>query len=201
MEQTLGNITHYLNLKLAEGAAEAPSPRWLPIEYSAGKLPWTVSGGLMARKALGSVLPEVDGIFMHTTTLALMCVALSKKAHHPVYGRDAGEQAPHAQRVRTERAERSSRTGEALPLPQGLRHRDRARWLVQLGQGLFRRGLRLSRRRRRGDPARRRFSLHSLLAIASMSCRVCSSSVGTSSARAATCCWMCSGSGCAGVQS
>jgi glycosyltransferase involved in cell wall biosynthesis len=79
MEQTLGNVTHYLNLKRAEAAAGAPEPRWLPIEYSAGRLPWTVSGGLMARKALGRVLPEVDGIFMHTTTLALMCVDYFRK--------------------------------------------------------------------------------------------------------------------------
>ncbi|HKO47525.1 MAG TPA: glycosyltransferase family 4 protein [Polyangiaceae bacterium] len=79
MEQTLGNITHYLNLKLAEAAAEAPGPRWLPIDYRAGRLPWTVSGGLMARQALGSILPEVDGIFMHTTTLALMCVDYFRK--------------------------------------------------------------------------------------------------------------------------
>jgi glycosyltransferase involved in cell wall biosynthesis len=74
MEQTLGNITHYLNLRRAEAVAQAPGPRWLPIEYRAGRLPWTLTGGWLARKALGDVLPEVDGIFMHTTTLAAMCV-------------------------------------------------------------------------------------------------------------------------------
>ena len=79
MEQTLGNITHYLNLKRAEAVAVSPGPRWLPIEYQAGRLPWTVQGGLIARKALGEVLPEVDGIFMHTTTLALMCVDYFRK--------------------------------------------------------------------------------------------------------------------------
>jgi glycosyltransferase involved in cell wall biosynthesis len=79
MEQTLGNVTHYLNLRRAESAAEPPGPRWLPVEYNAGRLPWTLTGGLMARNALSKVLPEVDGIFMHTTTLALMCVDYFRK--------------------------------------------------------------------------------------------------------------------------
>lgn len=79
MEQTLGNITHYLNLRSAEAMAEAPGLRWLPIEYRAGRLPWTVTGGLLARKALAAALPEVDGVFMHTTTLALMCTDLLRK--------------------------------------------------------------------------------------------------------------------------
>src|SRR4051812_31502240 len=76
MEQTLGNVTHYLNLRNAESEAPAPGPRWLPIDYRAGRLPWTVRGGLAARHALGAMMPEIDGIFMHTTTLALMCVDL-----------------------------------------------------------------------------------------------------------------------------
>lgn len=74
MEQTLGNVTHYLNLRKAEAAAGTPLPRWLPIEYTDGKLPWTARGGLLARRALQGVLPDVDGIFIHTTTLALLCV-------------------------------------------------------------------------------------------------------------------------------
>jgi glycosyltransferase involved in cell wall biosynthesis len=74
MEQTLGNVTHYLNLRKAEAAAGAPAPRWLPIEYRDGRLPWTARGGLLARRALAGVLPEVDGVFIHTTTLALLCV-------------------------------------------------------------------------------------------------------------------------------
>jgi glycosyltransferase involved in cell wall biosynthesis len=79
MEQTLGNVTHYLNLRQAESEAELPGPRWLPIEYSQGRLPWTIRGGWLARKALAEVLPEVDGIFMHTTTLALLCVDYFRK--------------------------------------------------------------------------------------------------------------------------
>jgi glycosyltransferase involved in cell wall biosynthesis len=75
MEQTLGNVVHYLNLRREESASEAPGPRWLPIEYRESRLPWTLTGGLLARKALADVLAEVDGIFMHTTTLALLSVA------------------------------------------------------------------------------------------------------------------------------
>ena len=71
MEQTLGNITHYLNLRSAEPLATAVLPRWLPIEYRPGVLPWTVTGGWLARNALLPVLDQVDGVFIHTMTLAL----------------------------------------------------------------------------------------------------------------------------------
>jgi len=74
MEQTLGNITHYMNLRREESVAAAPGPHWVPIEYRAGRLPWTLTGGWQARKALEGVLADVDGVFIHTTTLALMCV-------------------------------------------------------------------------------------------------------------------------------
>jgi glycosyltransferase involved in cell wall biosynthesis len=79
MEQTLGNVTHYLNLRRAESMAEAPGPHWLPIEFRASRVPWTITGGRLARRALSDVMPQVDGIFMHTTTLALLCVDLFRK--------------------------------------------------------------------------------------------------------------------------
>ncbi|SFV33398.1 glycosyltransferase family 4 protein [Hyphomicrobium facile] len=75
MEQTLGNITHYLNLRRHEDALAGFAPRWLPVEYSAGpiaRVPWTVTGGLAARRALKPHLKDVDGVFIHTTTLALL---------------------------------------------------------------------------------------------------------------------------------
>ncbi|MEI9941321.1 MAG: glycosyltransferase family 4 protein [Pseudomonadota bacterium] len=74
MEQTLGSITHYLNLRRDESASQEPLPRWLPIEFEHGRLPWTVTGSLRARRALGDVLSEIDGIFMHTTTIAPLSV-------------------------------------------------------------------------------------------------------------------------------
>jgi glycosyltransferase involved in cell wall biosynthesis len=76
MEQTLGNITHYLNLRRADSTAVAPGPVWLPIEFRSSRVPWTITGGRLARKALVDVMPQVDGIFMHTTTLALLCMDL-----------------------------------------------------------------------------------------------------------------------------
>jgi len=70
MEQTLGNITHYLNLRQHD--IDDGGPRmWIPIEYRAGKVPWTITGSVLARRAVGRVVGGVDGIFIHTTTLAL----------------------------------------------------------------------------------------------------------------------------------
>lgn len=71
MEQTLGSVTHYLNLRAEESAARGVIPRWLPIEYSPSRVPWAFAGSLRARRALLPVLDGVDGLFIHTTTLAL----------------------------------------------------------------------------------------------------------------------------------
>jgi glycosyltransferase involved in cell wall biosynthesis len=79
MEQTLGSITHYMNLRREESAAETPRPRWMPIEFRESRLPWTVTGSWLARRALKPVLEEVDGIFIHTTTLAPLSVDLFRK--------------------------------------------------------------------------------------------------------------------------
>jgi len=73
MEQTLGSVTHYLNLREHEGESGRTLPLWLPIEYRGGFLPWTIHGSLMARRTLAPVLREIDGIFVHTTTLAPFC--------------------------------------------------------------------------------------------------------------------------------
>jgi glycosyltransferase involved in cell wall biosynthesis len=70
MEQTLGSVTHYLNLRGAESVLNGGPRRWLPIEYHSGRLPWTLPGSLSARRALKPVLDDVDGIFIHTMTLA-----------------------------------------------------------------------------------------------------------------------------------
>ncbi len=73
MEQTLGSVTHYLNLRREE-SAEFGGQHWLPIDFQSSKLPWTVTGSWAARKALKQVLSDVDGVFMHTTTLAPLCI-------------------------------------------------------------------------------------------------------------------------------
>ncbi|HYQ18459.1 MAG TPA: glycosyltransferase family 4 protein [Polyangiaceae bacterium] len=77
MEQTLGSITHYLNLRRHESAYAGCNARWLPVEYRDAAIagtPWTVTGSLAARRALKPVLEDVDGIFIHTATLAPLTV-------------------------------------------------------------------------------------------------------------------------------
>jgi glycosyltransferase involved in cell wall biosynthesis len=71
MEQTLGNITHYLNLREAVLPVGQEPPHWVPIEYRASKLPWTLTGGWLARRELQARMRDVDGVFIHTMTLAL----------------------------------------------------------------------------------------------------------------------------------
>lgn len=74
MEQTLGNSTHYLNLRQHESVLPNCKPRWLPIHYQGGRVPWTITGSLRARSALRESLDDVDAIFMHTATLAPLTV-------------------------------------------------------------------------------------------------------------------------------
>jgi glycosyltransferase involved in cell wall biosynthesis len=100
MEQTLGNVTHYLNMRKHEGEAGCLT-RWLPVEYQNGSVPWTVTGSLLARRALRPALREVDAVFMHTATLAPLTVdyfrhkptilssdgtPLNKRGMRPAYG-------------------------------------------------------------------------------------------------------------------
>jgi glycosyltransferase involved in cell wall biosynthesis len=70
MEQTLGSITHYLNLRREESASEDPKPFWIPIQHRETRVPWLLTASWLTRKAVGAVLNDIDGIFMHTTTLA-----------------------------------------------------------------------------------------------------------------------------------
>jgi len=79
MEQTLGSVTHYLNLRQAEDALEGDRPRWVPIAYAPARVPWTINGGISARRALRAVVGEVDGVFIHTTTLAPLSVDLIRR--------------------------------------------------------------------------------------------------------------------------
>ena len=79
MEQTLGSITHYLNLKREEDAAGLPLPRWLPVEYEQGRLPWSLTGSLLARRAVRPVIDEVSGLFFHTNTIGLLCPDYSRR--------------------------------------------------------------------------------------------------------------------------
>ena len=73
MEQPLGNVTHYLNLRAAEQqAASWLQAHWLPIEFRRTRVPWAVSGSLDASQALLRVQRDVDVTFIHTTTIGLL---------------------------------------------------------------------------------------------------------------------------------
>jgi glycosyltransferase involved in cell wall biosynthesis len=85
MEQTLGSITHYLNLRRHETAYDGCKPQWLPVEYREAAIagtPWTVTGSMAARRALKPVLEGVDAVFLHTATLAPLTVDYFR--HKPV---------------------------------------------------------------------------------------------------------------------
>jgi glycosyltransferase involved in cell wall biosynthesis len=79
MEQTLGNITHYLNLRRAEASNGSDPHRWIPIEFKQTPLPWTVPASWATRRALTPIISQLDGVFMHTMTLALGSVDLFAK--------------------------------------------------------------------------------------------------------------------------
>jgi len=79
MEQTLGSITHYENLRRQEATSPLNPPRWLPIDFAHGKLPWTITGSLRTRNALRPIIDEIDGVFIHTTTIAPLSVDLFRK--------------------------------------------------------------------------------------------------------------------------
>jgi glycosyltransferase involved in cell wall biosynthesis len=72
MEQTLGSVTHYLNLRREEREAAGFNLRWVPIEFAKGRLPWTLTGSVLTRRALKPQLPELRGCFIHTTTIAML---------------------------------------------------------------------------------------------------------------------------------
>jgi glycosyltransferase involved in cell wall biosynthesis len=79
MEQTLGSITHYLNLRREESECPGGPPNWLPVDFRSTRVPWALAGSLRARQLIASVLPEVDGLFVHTTTLSLLSRDLFSK--------------------------------------------------------------------------------------------------------------------------
>ena len=117
MEQTLGSITHYLNLRRHEAVVTGCTPRWLPVEYRDGRVPWTVTGSLAARRALKPVLRDVDAIFMHTATLAPLTVDYFRRRPAILSrGRHAAQQARHAGRIRLEVGTTQGRADQAPTL-------------------------------------------------------------------------------------
>src|SRR3954468_1199455 len=79
MEQTLGSITHYVNLRREESAAGDLPVRWVPVEYREGRMPWAVTGIVLARRAVRATAHSLRGAFVHTTTIALLLGKLLRR--------------------------------------------------------------------------------------------------------------------------
>jgi glycosyltransferase involved in cell wall biosynthesis len=85
MEQTLGNVTHYRNLRDVMAEQTELAPTWLPIPFDvhgpARLVPllrsnWSVRASWRARRALGAALAarRHDALFFHTQTAAIFSV-------------------------------------------------------------------------------------------------------------------------------
>jgi glycosyltransferase involved in cell wall biosynthesis len=82
MEQTLGHVTHYRNLRQWAETDSGLAPEWLEVEFSASdrweRLPgsrsnWTLRASLRARDRVRETLAKkrLDGLFFHTQVTAL----------------------------------------------------------------------------------------------------------------------------------
>lgn len=90
MEQTLGHVTHGLNLHHAIESDPTICPVWLPMSYAGTdrweripgiKSNWSLKGSLRTKDALNDVLAKqkLDALFIHTQTLALFSVPLMRQ--------------------------------------------------------------------------------------------------------------------------
>ena len=87
MEQTLGHMTHYRNLRAATADRPGLSATWLPIPFSAGPVGrlvplfrgnWSVRASWRARRALGAELARgpLDAALFHTQVASLFSIDL-----------------------------------------------------------------------------------------------------------------------------
>jgi glycosyltransferase involved in cell wall biosynthesis len=85
MEQALGHVTHYLNLRAFCERRPEIAPVWLPVPFGVGGLSklvpvmrsnWSVRASLRARRALDSVRARqpLDAIVFHTQVTSLFSV-------------------------------------------------------------------------------------------------------------------------------
>ncbi len=82
LEQTLGHVTHSMNLKQSLSETEGVDVRWFDVNYRPAdlryrvppvSLNWSLRGSLMARDILNSAAAKSsDAIFIHTLTIALL---------------------------------------------------------------------------------------------------------------------------------
>jgi len=89
MEQTLGHVTHHLNLATAVHRQTTVLPTWIPIPFQTSGLErivpayatnWSVRASLRARRRLGSALAgrRHDALFFHTQVTSLFSVGLMR---------------------------------------------------------------------------------------------------------------------------
>ncbi|MBW4440437.1 MAG: glycosyltransferase family 4 protein [Plectolyngbya sp. WJT66-NPBG17] len=90
VEQMLGHVTHYQNLRQWVKQDPSVCPTWLPIEANQNDLwehlpivrtNWSLKSSLRARDAIRSSLhvQALDGLFLHTQTVALFASSLMQQ--------------------------------------------------------------------------------------------------------------------------
>src|SRR3954464_13717497 len=85
LEQTLGHVTHSMNLKRFLGGSDCLDPRWFDIPFRPeslrykvppASLNWSLRGSLFARDLLaGPQAKGLDALFVHTLTVGLLAGA------------------------------------------------------------------------------------------------------------------------------
>ena len=99
MEQTLGHITHYQNLRAAASRQSRVEPIWMPVPFDTTRvgrlLPayggnWSVRASFRARRQLARQLESgpVEALFFHTQVTALFSEAVMRR-HPTVISLDA----------------------------------------------------------------------------------------------------------------
>ena len=90
MEQTLGHVTHYRNLRAAVSDRPGLASTWLPIPFAAGQVGrlvplfrnnWSVRASWRARRALRAALARgpLDAVLFHTQVASLFSVDLMRR--------------------------------------------------------------------------------------------------------------------------
>jgi glycosyltransferase involved in cell wall biosynthesis len=90
MEQTLGHVTHYQNLRLAAERQSAIVPTWLPVAFPVAGFEryvpayrdnWSVRASVRARRMVSRELSQrhYDALFFHTQVTALFSPRLMRR--------------------------------------------------------------------------------------------------------------------------
>src|SRR5436190_6414975 len=90
MEQALGHVTHYRNLRAVVDTRADLAPVWLPVEFGVRGLSslvplvrsnWSVRASLRARRALDRVRARqsLDAVVFHTQVTSLFSVGVMRQ--------------------------------------------------------------------------------------------------------------------------